>query len=1510
MKARFMFVYTGSYVGKQPIFMQKLWLSAMFPEIANDPSFGKDAQNLRKFVQHVEKFTTAGLMKLKKVNDSADPHFVLAVPLAEFDRYDVGTFMTRMRMWFTNQKGESPDDKIAALADELKNTAEAKGMQQRLIQPQKAIDAMNVESKAKMELKDCLLGVRLQYSGGMAVVYADFKITKPEAEQLTSTEWALIRNIDLYPLMLAWQVGLWGYKGGAPVASFPMSKISKTLPPVQEGQARVNEFGISISNHGDPVWLPHKMDNTGRYEDLFSQIGDKGDDTFGLVDQYEAGEAMALGEDIKVRLPKNIPVLIDWVNNRFAYTQSNGILKIQDLSRFKTCDAAHARNLLDHWNVTSEDLGQMVDMAQTAGMPPNLFFTEEEAAEIAANDPTLAQQLTAAGGIEYKAYIGKAMSYHEAFVSEKSIRWKFISTEGDPIWRPLARFIEAASAAVLANMDAVNMKWSVHGTSFRLGQMLLIAKYANNYTDTETKANTMCAAATKAAKGPEPGWKPDSTPLIMENPDRPFSLLPHQVKVRNLLKDSPDFAILPVQAGGGKTPLAILDILMEIKANRSQPYLVMCPPPLVPQYVKELTYFTSGKVNCIPITSETLAKHGFERITKMIETAPRNSIVIANYDVLRQRAYDVCYGTTTVKIYPVIELLRQFNFGYAMMDESHNLKNDSQRTRAALMLIADIPKKRLASGTMAHDSPSDLALQIAMLDPTLFGSREEFNERFGAEFKGNRVMKWKPGAQQQIMEMIQSRIVVAKAMRKEWAALLPQSKEVMHPATLSDAQRAVYQSILETELKKIEEEAKSKPQLKKFFKNKPAMLENPQNPGGSSGVDEEADEEAEDAADESAGEDLESLLGFHLARIEQFLTAPGKDELGAAVLKGDDLFSPKVRVILDIVREHIASGIEGKVLIFTNYIESAEEIFERAGPELQKMGILYTAANKVEDGAQFETNPNKKWMVGVENSMNTGLNFQHVSRLIRVENVWNPGTLEQGNARINRPELKKADRREMIYFDWVVTDGTIDVTKVARLVSKMIAVAKFENTENDKYQNVPDMEVIPMNADEILLRNSWDSDLKEYLVAFKALNQARYDDYAEYRAKHGDLVMTEIPIAAQPKDAQIMAEVPFVAGADLFKGSEAGMIRVDEYLRQNTSDIEGEEAEDESEEGGEMSPEKRRKMELAQALLGQRIHTEFGDGVAKSVALSSKMLTVSLDSGYQAKLRFASAYVMTKPPKKKSMREIIIAAISKVMSITPPTGIMANRLKVDNKALRQKAKQEEQDKKDSMRQQREAEVEAALNIELQFNVSNGFLGIAYYPEEGADASAALQALGFRPAEEYVFAHIKTAPLLEKLFAKWQQAGFEFDKTFAKMGAHLAIADLAKVLRNGAVANKGIGYRFASRNQLVNFFRMEIKPVASDKVFKPYPMLEDGNAYIVMHTRGQPGTRKAIQVKVPGIVWQHSSPHYIYYGLSPDKIAAKMKEIQKAGIQIANLHDLQVEFKHLKQQKYRNAEVEE
>lgn len=385
-----------------------------------------------------------------------------------------------------------------------------------------------------------------------------------------------------------------------------------------------------------------------------------------------------------------------------------------------------------------------------------------------------------------------------------------------------------------------------------------------------------------------------------------------------------------------------------------------------------------------------------------------------------------------------------------------------------------------------------------------------------------------------------------------------------------------------------------------------------------------------------------------------------------------------------------------------------------------------------------------------------------------------------------------------------------------------------------------------------------------------------------------------------------MAEVPYVAGLEVFKGAERGLIRIDEYLRQNAAESEADEDGGEEEETVEQGD--KRRQELADSLKGQPVHTEFGEGVIKSIAARKKLVNVQLAAGYLVRVRLSAAFIVTKKLQKGvTVRQQMAKAISSQMPMTKPVQVVPVRFRVDNAALRKAEKEREALEKEETLQQKQREVEQALNVELQFNVSNGFLGIVYYPEEGADASAALQALGFRPVEPYVFAEVRNAPQLIRQFNKWHAAGFSFEKNFQKTGAVGAIKDLAEVLKKGSLKSGLINYRFSSRNQLQNFFRMELKPSASKTEFKPYPMIEDGKAYLVMHLRGQPATLEAMKVKSPGIRWQKSAPCYVYYGLSLDKISSKMREILGSGVQVANIKELQVEFRKLKKQKFRNEE---
>src|ERR1700737_487930 len=292
----------------------------------------------------------------------------------------------------------------------------------------------------------------------------------------------------------------------------------------------------------------------------------------------------------------------------------------------------------------------------------------------------------------------------------------------------------------------------------------------------------------------------------------------------------------------------------------------------------------------------------------------------------------------------------------------------------------------------------------------------------------------------------------------------------------------------------------------------------------------------------------------------------------------------------------------------------------------------------------------------------------------------------------------------------------MDVTKVSRLISKVIAVAKYDNSENLEYDNIPEVPVIPMNADTIQALNDWQADLSEYLGAYKHFQTVQHEDYSDYRtkynkidynsyvkkggtltyeefrAKYGELRLEPIPVAPNPKDAKMMAEVPYTPGLELYKAGDLGLVRIDEFLRQNVSDEEeGEETEDEDDmgEGRESAINERRRAfinQQKQALVGQAVHTEFGDGIIKSLAVKSKKLNVVLPSGYLVRVSTSAAFVITKPTvSAKSMRHAILTNISD-MPVTAPTGVLGDKFRIDNVGMRKAAKEREIAEKEAKRE--------------------------------------------------------------------------------------------------------------------------------------------------------------------------------------------------------------------------------
>jgi hypothetical protein len=602
-------------------------------------------------------------------------------------------------------------------------------------------------------------------------------------------------------------------------------------------------------------------------------------------------------------------------------------------------------------------------------------------------------------------------------------------------------------------------------------------------------------------------------------------------------------------------------------------------------------------------------------------------------------------------------------------------------------------------------------------------------------------------------------------------------------------------------------------------------------------------------------------------------------------------------LIYKICREHLAKGLPGKILIFTQYTASAESVFFNAPADLKDKFIHYTASTKLEAKSEYEQNPEKSIMVGVSSSMDTGLNFQHVSRLIRMETVWTPGVLEQGNSRINRPEIKKVENRPKIYFDWLVVNRTVDITKVGRLISKIISKSKFDEHDNPAYQDLADLPPISITLESIARNNDFEGDLLPYMEEYTAFQAVEKADYEQYKLDNPDKVM---PVAVPPggllPGSKLMSRVPYVPEMDIYAADKLGLVRYDGFLRLDVEALEGDddsgsdnESEDDTvDENDPKAAYRRAQIEARQkerAIVKDRaVHTEFGDGVITGIG--PKRVRVRLNDGRVIRLMKMQVFIITRATTNSiDMRNELLKSVGEIPLDRPIT------VPVEDGSLDKKRKVKGRTGDDPTK----PKAKGPVPVEFDFTILNDYLGIQYRGDTSDQAIVnVLTSFGFRSSPDYTFSRIGNHRILLNLFKAWAGKGFTIDKETSSL-----FKGIYEAVKSNKAALQGFG--FATKQDLKNFYREQVKPSADPLAIKVYPMIQDGVLYVMLPTRGQPGNQKAVRVVSPGIRWKvgGGEDEIIKFVTTKQEAKETIKSLMEAQVGLVNAAELGEQFKALK-----------
>lgn len=635
---------------------------------------------------------------------------------------------------------------------------------------------------------------------------------------------------------------------------------------------------------------------------------------------------------------------------------------------------------------------------------------------------------------------------------------------------------------------------------------------------------------------------------------------PHQALAMAKLDACEENAIIDIDMGGGKTVITMVaDAMLAVsKGIASRPMVVMPTGggTLVPQQIEEIRHKFGENVNVIALTSQSWGELGDdeeerkEEAKRIITSAPPNTVILATYsffskskDGKQQVWRGKTYSRNTKKHKkgdPVMEweflrgpfLIDECGVDMVTLDECHRIKNPQSQTNQAICTLSGARVKRIASGTVFPNTPADIFGQMKFLDPTFFGTWEEFCEKYDLEQDGyGSVVAYSQDSLKRIRQDLIDHQGMISMRRSYWMGMMPQRVEKRHAVRLSPLLQKLYNRIWAEILDQL-----TNPDNPHYDAKAAAMWEAVQ-----SNSDNDDDED-----DDSKGKGEAALL-HKIQVLTQFLTAPTASiggpfevmEDGEKVDRTDEIpkvfiqirqsvarmarkdpastISPKVGKIGEIIESHFKSadsvmsdGSVGKVIVFCQHIESAAHIAKhlpRYTPGISANNIVTYRGGQHASLEAFKTDDDIKVLVAVDHSLTEGHNLQIANRAIRADVRWSPGPTEQVFGRVFRPGSKAAK----VFIDTIVTEGTGEVAKYGRLLCKYHAMRKV----NSDFSDSTELEPISMNPtalspfDETGTNTNEEaitelSKIKEYIERYDAAYQFDLDEAKTLSAKLGN----------------------------------------------------------------------------------------------------------------------------------------------------------------------------------------------------------------------------------------------------------------------------------------------------------------------------------------------------------------------------------------------------------------------
>ncbi len=398
--------------------------------------------------------------------------------------------------------------------------------------------------------------------------------------------------------------------------------------------------------------------------------------------------------------------------------------------------------------------------------------------------------------------------------------------------------------------------------------------------------------------------------------------------------------------GLGKT-LQTIVLLSQVYPKQKKPTLIVMPRTLLFNWANEVDKFNAS-----------LSYYTYYANNRDLKEAVKHHLIFTTYATLRND----------------IEIFKEEEFYYVVLDESQNIKNLQSQTSKAVMLLN--AQHRLAlSGTPVENNLTELYALFRFLNPSMFGSADDFNKHYTVPIQQN--------SDKEVASELRKKIYpfVLRRLKKNVLTELPPKIEQVLYVEMGDQQKKLYNQRRQHYYEYVKQQIGKEGIANSQFYILQALTE------------------------------LRQLASVPEAKTDQMV------------------ISAKREMLVEQVLDAAANG--HKILVFVNFLQAIESISE----DLQKAGIEFVSMTGATQNRQvlvdrFQNDKKCRVFLMTLKTGGVGLNLTAADMVYIYDPWWNTSAENQA---IDRTYRMGQDKTVFSYK--LITKGTIE-EKILQLQNK------------------------------------------------------------------------------------------------------------------------------------------------------------------------------------------------------------------------------------------------------------------------------------------------------------------------------------------------------------------------------------------------------------------------------------------------------------------------------------------